>query len=184
MGRPISPFHVSGKELTVVLKINPVVIIGTIVNLIATFLLLRWLLLKPVSEFLEKRRQMVHNDLDKAKEDREKAQQLLEEHQKMLAEGRGEAASIVEAAVRQAGQRREELLVKAEKEAAAVLERAKIEIAREQAKAIEQLRTEVTALSIAVAEKMLAHSVSVQDQDRMLAEALEELEGSYAKYSS
>lgn len=166
------------------LDITPSTIIATIINLAAMFLLLRWLLLKPVSEFLEKRRQMIHEDLNNAKLDRERAQQLLEEHREMLAQGKGEAASIIETAMRQADQRRDELIAKAEEDAAAIIERAKLEIAREQAKAVEQLRTEITTLSVAVAEKLLAHSVSDQDKDRIFNEVLEELEESYAKYSS
>jgi F-type H+-transporting ATPase subunit b len=166
------------------LDIIPTSIIITIVNFIAMFLFLRWLLLKPVSEFLEKRRQLIHEDLDNAKSDREKAQQILAEHRQMLAKGKGEAARIIEEAVRQADQRRDELIAKAEEEASAVIERAKVEISREQAKAIEQLRTEISTLSVAVAEKILAHSVAVQDQDRIFNEVLEELEDSYEKYGS
>lgn len=166
------------------LDLSPYTITFTIVNVIALFLLLRWLLLKPVSKFLEDRRQLIHNDLDNASRDKEEARQLLEEHRKMLAQGKGEATKIVEEAIRQAELRREELIAKAEQEAAAVLERAKVEIGREQAKAMEQLRSEIASLSVAVAEKMLARTVSDLDQDRIFNEVLEELEGSYAKYGS
>jgi len=159
-------------------------IVLVIVNFIALFLLLRWLLLKPVSEFLEKRRQLIYDDLDNAKRGREEAQELLEEHRSMISQGRNQAANIIDEAMRQAEERRQELLATAEIEAAAVLERAKLEISREQAKAIQQLRTEVSILSISVAEKMLARSVTDQDQDQIFTKVLEELEESYAKYGS
>lgn len=166
------------------LEFTPFTFIATIVNLAVLFLILRKLLLKPVGEFLEKRRQIIHDDLDNAKLSKEEAQRLLEEHRQMLAEGKGQAAKIIEEAVRQADLRREELIAKAEQEAAAVLERAKVEISREQAKAIVQLRAEIATLSVAVAEKMLARSVSDQDQERIFNEVLEEMEESYAKYGS
>lgn len=159
-------------------------IVVTVINLFALFLIMRWLLFKPVSEFLEKRRQMVREEIDSAKSSREQAESLLQEHQELLANSKGEASRIIDEAMRQADTRRQELLVKAEQEAAAVVERAKVEIAQEQAKAIEQLRTEVSTLSIAVAEKMLARSVSEQDQERIFNEVLEELEETYAKYGS
>jgi F-type H+-transporting ATPase subunit b len=148
------------------------------------FFILRKLLLKPVSEMLEKRRQMVYDDLDNAKRDKEEAKVLLEEHRQMLAQGKDKAAKIIEAGVAQADERREELIAKAQAEAAALLERAKIEIGQEQAKAVEQLRTEIASLSVAVAEKLLAHSVSEVDQDKIIDQVLEELDLSYEKYSS
>lgn len=166
------------------LEIDLTTAIITIVNLITLFLVLRFLLFSPVSEFLEKRRQKVHDDLDNAQRDREEATRLLEEHREMVAQGKGEAARIIEAAVAQADERRDELIAKAGAEAAALLERAKIEIGQEQAKAVEQLRTEIASLSVAVAEKLLAHSVSEVDQDRIFDQVLEELDLPYEKYSS
>jgi len=174
----------SRKEAVKVIDLHPFTVIATIVNLIVLFLILRKLLLKPVGEMLEKRRQMVYDDLENAKSSREEAQQLLEEHRQLISGSKGEAVKIIDEAVRQADLRRGELLAKAEQEAAAVVERAKAEIAREQAKAIELMRGEISALSIAVAEKMLARTVTGQDQDRIFDEVLEELEESYAKYSS
>lgn len=102
----------------------------------------------------------------------------------MVAQGKGEAAKIIEAAIAQADQRREELIAKAGIEATAVLERAKVEIGQEQAKAVEQLRTEIASLSVAVAEKLLSHSVTEVDHDKIFDQVLEELETSYEKSSS
>lgn len=159
-------------------------VVYTVINLLALFLIMRWLLFKPVGEFLEKRRQMVQEEIGSAKRDREEAQKLLEEHRNMLKDGRNQAAALIEEAMRQADDRRQELLASAESEAAAILERAKVEIYREQAKVIQQLRTEVSTLSISVAEKMLARSVTDKDQDQIFNEVLEEMEESYAKYGS
>lgn len=166
------------------LDFTPFTFLMTIVNLLVLFIVLRKLLLKPVSEMLEKRRQMIYNDLNNAKRDKEEARILLEQHRQMLAQGKDEATKIIQAAVNQAEERREDLLAKAEIEATVLIQRAKVEIGREQAKAVEQLRTEIAVLSVAVAEKLLGHSVVESDQDRIFNEALEGLGESYAKYSS
>lgn len=166
------------------LDINPTTFIKTLINLITLFFILRWLFFKPVGEFLEKRRQKIHDDLDNARREREEASRLLEEHHAMMAQAKAEAAKIIEAAMARADERREELIAKANAEAAAILERAKVEISQEQAKAMEQLRSEIASLSVAVAEKLLGHSVSEVDQDKIFDQVLEELELSYEKYSS
>lgn len=165
-------------------EFDPVTIIITMVNLIVLFLILRLLFWKPVSEFLEKRRQMINDDLDKAKADREEAQRLLEEHRQLVAQNKGEAAKIIENAVRQADERKEEIIVQAGQEAAAMIERAKLEIAREKAKVVQELRSEISTLSVAVAEKILARSLTKQDQDQIFAQVVEEMGESYAKYGS
>ncbi len=158
------------------LEFDPVRIAITIVNLVFLFLILRWLLWRPVSEFLEKRRQMIGADLDSAREDKEKAAVLLEEHRRLVAENRVEAAKVIEAALRQADLRKEEIIVEAAKETAAQLERAKIEIARERARVIEELRADISNLAVTVAEKMLARKLTDSDREHIFAAAIEELE--------
>lgn len=166
------------------LDIIPTTFIFTIINLITLFLILRFLLFKPVGDFLEKRRQKIHDDLDNARREREEAARLLDEHRAMLAQAKGEAAKIIEAALAKADERREELIAKANAEAAVILERAKAEISQEQAKAVEQLRTQIASLSVAAAEKLLARSITATDQDKIFDQVLEELDSAYEKYSS
>ncbi|MDD4658226.1 MAG: F0F1 ATP synthase subunit B [Eubacteriales bacterium] len=157
-------------------EFDPVTIGITIVNLIVLFLILRKLLWKPVSAFLEKRRQLINADLDNAKQDREEAQRLLEEHRQLVAENKQEAAKIIDNAVRQADMRKEEIIAQAGQEAAAMLERAKAEIAQEQVKVMEELRADISNLAVTVAEKMLARNLTAQDQEAIFTAVLEELE--------
>ncbi|HBI57006.1 MAG TPA: ATP synthase F0 subunit B [Firmicutes bacterium] len=176
MGRPISHFMYSGKGADAMFEFNPVDIGITIVNLLVLFLILRKLLWKPVSEFLEKRRQLINDDLDNAQRNREEAQKLLEEHRQLVAQNKGEAAKIIDNAVRQADLRKDEIIAQAGQEAAALLEREKAEIAQEQAKVMQELREDISNLSVAVAEKMLARNLTAQDQEAIFTAVLEELE--------
>jgi F-type H+-transporting ATPase subunit b len=166
----------SGKGAVAVFELDPVRIGLTIGNLLVLFLILRWLFWKPVSEFLDKRRQMINDDLDNAKQDREEAQELLEEHRQLIARNKGEAAKIIETAVRQAELRKDEIIAHAGQEAAVMLERAKAEIAQERLKVMEELRADISNLSVAVAEKMLARNLTAADQEAIFTAVLEELE--------
>lgn len=151
----------------------------TIVNLLFLFAILRWLFWKPVSEFLDKRRQMVNDDLDNAKRDREEAEILLAEHRQLIAENKETAAKVIDEAIRQADLRKEEIIAAAGREAAALLQRAKGEIDLERAKVVEELRADISGLAVAVAEKTLARALTPQDRSAFLAAALKELD-SYA----
>ena len=166
----------SGKEAVAVFEFDLVTIGITIINLLVLFLILRKLFWKPVSEFLEKRRQIISDDLDKAKQDRIEAQELLEEHRQLIAQNKGEAAKIIEAAVHQAELRKDEIIAQTGQEAASMLERAKAEIAQERLKVMEELRADISNLSVAVAEKMLARKLTAADQEAIFTAVLEELE--------
>lgn len=159
-------------------------IVITMINLLVLFFLLRWLLWRPVSEFLEKRRQMVANDIDAARRNKEESEELLARHRQLLEEGRKEAAGIIDAAARQGEARREEIIQQARQEAEQILGRARMEIQRQRDKAVEELRQEVATLAVAMAEKLLARTVEVTDQQQYFRQALEELGENYEKYSS
>lgn len=148
----------------------------TIFNLTVLFLILRKLFWKPIQAFLEKRRELINNDLDSAQQSKEEAANLLKEHQRLVAHNKQEAAKIIEGAVQKADQRKDEIIAQAGQEATALVERAKAEIALERIKAVEELRAEVSLLAVAVAEKLLARSLSDGDRADALATALEEVD--------
>lgn len=148
----------------------------TIINLLVLFLILRHFFWKPVSAFLEKRRQGINDDLDSARRDREEAEQLLAEHRKLIATNKEEAAKIINAAIHQGDLRKDEIIAQAGQEAAVLIERAKIEIAQERTKAVEELRAEISQLAIMVAEKMLTRSLTAEDREAIFAAALEEVD--------
>lgn len=148
----------------------------TIFNLLVLFLILRKIFWKPVSAFLEKRRQGINDDLDNARRDREEAEQLLAEHRRLIAANKEEAAKVINAAISQGDLRKDEIIAQAGQEAALLVERAKAEIAQERNKALEELRTEISQLAIVVAEKMLARSLTAADRESIFTAALEEVD--------
>ncbi|MTI93985.1 MAG: F0F1 ATP synthase subunit B [Firmicutes bacterium] len=159
-------------------------ILFVMVNFLVLVVILRALLMKPVSEFMEKRRQAIADDIDTARANKEKSEALLAEHQAMLDKGREEARTIIEDAERRGEARRQEIIEAANKEAEAMLARANTEIERSRDKAVEQLRQEVVTLSVLMAQKILGRQVESDDQRQLFQAVVRELDESYAKYSS
>lgn len=166
------------------LEINVTTVLFTLVNFIVLFLLLRWLLMKPVGQLLETRRQTIAKDLDSARQSKDESQGLLSEHRELLAQGRTEARRIIDEAIRQGEIRRQEIMAAAAQEAEVFKARAQAEMQQQREQAAQELRQEVLSLSVALAEKMLARQVGPQDQDRLFAALLGELGEEYAKYGS
>lgn len=166
------------------LDINVTTVLFTLVNFIVLFLLLRWLLMKPVGQLLETRRQTIAKDLDSARQSKDQSERLLLEHRELLVQGRTEARRIIDEAMRQGEIRRQEIMAAAAQEAEVFKARVQAEMQQQREQAAQELRQEVLSLSVALAEKMLARQVEPQDQDRLFAALLGELGEEYAKYGS
>lgn len=97
--------------------------------------------------------------INKALEDAQKAevryQELSKEHDRMLQETRKEQTRILNAAMDSKQQILEQARVQAREEADKIIEKAKIAIAAEKESALRDIRSEVAALSVKVAEKVL-----------------------------
>ena len=109
-------------------------LVYTIINLIVLFLLLRHFLIKPVSDIMEKRRQMIADGLQSAQDAQSDAQKMKQEYEDALKGAKLESAAIVE---------------KARSEA-------KIEDERiESEKTMKDLQTQIAGLAMASAEKIV-----------------------------
>ena len=73
-------------------------LVYTIINLIVLFLLLRHFLIKPVSDIMEKRRQMIADGLQGAQDAQSDAQKMKQEYEDALKGAKLESAAIVEKA--------------------------------------------------------------------------------------
>lgn len=68
-------------------------LVYTIINLIVLFLLLRHFLIKPVSDIMEKRRQMIADGLQSAQDAQSDAQKMKQEYEDALKGAKLESAN-------------------------------------------------------------------------------------------
>ncbi len=143
------------------------------------FLILLWLLqrfaYKPLLRIMEERSTRIRNDLDEARRLRQEAQQDRETYRAQLGRARDEARSILEEANNVSARIREQALIDAEGQNAALLQRARDEIVREKETAISELRREVADLAIMAASHVVGRSLDDADRRRLVDEALTEV---------
>jgi len=152
-----------------VFSINLGLMVWTWVLFLLTLFVLSWKVFPLISGGLETRQQKIQQAIDEAKQDRDEARRLLDEHGRQLDAARLEAQRILDEG-KQAGERmREGLLVQARAEQEELLDRARVEIQREQERAIEAMRREAVDISIAAAEQLIKTRLD-SDQDRRLVE--------------
>jgi F-type H+-transporting ATPase subunit b len=154
------------------LNFDPVTMVITVVNIFILFFILRAILFKPVTKFINERSAKISADLDKATKDREEAKLLLNSYDDKLKGAAAEADAIIRAA-RDAGEKRaEETVNEAKAEAASLLDAARKQIAAEQQAAYLAFRAEASRLVLAAAGKLLERELSGEDARRFAAEAV------------
>jgi F-type H+-transporting ATPase subunit b len=155
---------------------------GLFVWTILTFLVLAALLAKfawrPMLQALDRRRQMVENAVVEARRAKEELERAQQENARILAEARTEAEAIVARSRSDAERLRAEMREKAMADAAGVLRNAERQIQLETNRAIEQIRRETIDLSIEVASKLLRRNVNREDNEALIASAIEQIASS------
>jgi F-type H+-transporting ATPase subunit b len=131
----------------------------------------------PVLAMLRNREEFIHRSLAEAKRDRDEAEARLKEYSAKLQSAQREAATIVEQARRDSERLREELRARATAQADTLIKNAERQIQLETGRALQQLRHEAADLSIMIASKLLQRNLSKEDNDRLIQEALGQIEG-------
>ncbi len=153
---------------------------GTALWTLVVFLLVVLVLGKfawgPVLGALQKREEFIREALETARREREQAEARLAEYERKLHEARTEALAIVDEARRDADVLGRRIEQEAQEEARAAVARAKREIAIAGETAIKDLYATSARLATQVAEKLLRRELTAGDHERLVSEAIEELE--------
>ena len=130
----------------------------------------------PVLSLLKQREEFIHKSLSDAKRDRDAAEARLKDYAAKLQSAQAEAVSIIEDARRDAERLREELRQRARTEADNILKNAERQIEQQTTRAVQQIRREAVDLSVTIASKLLQRNISKDDNERLIADALKQIE--------
>jgi F-type H+-transporting ATPase subunit b len=130
----------------------------------------------PVLGLLRQREDFIHKSLSDAKRDRDEAEVRLKDYAAKLQSAQAEAVTIIEGARKDAERLREELRQRAKAEADALVNNAQRQIQLETNRALQQIRHEAVDLSVAIASKLLQRNISKEDNERLIDEALRQID--------
>ncbi len=108
-----------------------------------------------VKKGMEDRTERIRQSLDSAEQAKTDAQGVLEEYQRQLADAKNESNRIIEEARQTAESLRRDLMAKAEADAAEVRARATRDIDAAKDRAMQELRNQLTQLTLDLAEKVV-----------------------------
>lgn len=146
-----------------------------VIAFIILFLLLSRFAFKPLFGVMEKRRQMVLEQMESAQKNRDEAHQYIEEQKQALQQARKEAYEIIEQAKSTGSKQADDIVTAARNEAGRLKEEALRDIEAEKNNAIAALKAQVSGLSVLIASKIIEKQVDEQSQQQLVEQYLQEV---------
>jgi F-type H+-transporting ATPase subunit b len=158
------------------IEVNPGLMIWTIICFLVVLIVLKRVAFGPIQKMIDERRDRIQQAIAEADNAREEARQLLEEHRKLIGRAKAESEEILGEARRLADAQRDRVKQETEEDRQRRLEETRRQIDQATAQALGQIRDEVGKLSLLAAEKITRKSLTDADQQRLIDEALAEID--------
>jgi F-type H+-transporting ATPase subunit b len=129
----------------------------------------------PLQKIIDERRAGIQESMDVAEETRLEAHRLLEEYKATLAKVRTEAEEILERSRTTGEHAKAEIMAEARTQSERVLVQAHEQIERDTRAAVRELKGQIAELTALATEKVVSGSLNAADQQRLIDEALAEL---------
>jgi F-type H+-transporting ATPase subunit b len=158
------------------IKVTPGLMIWTIISFLITLFVLKRYAFGPIQRMIDQRRERIEQAIAEADHAREEARHLLEEHRKLIGQAKAESEEILTEARRVADAQRDRVRQETEEDRQRRLEETRRQIDQATVQALGQIRDEVGRLSLLAAEKITRKSLTDADQQRLIDEALAEID--------
>ena len=135
---------------------------------------------KPILKVMDERKARIQNDLDSAAAANAAAAKLKETYEAPLQDAQAQAQEIVNKAVKEAKVQAQEQIDAAHDAIEKEKEMAAKQIERERKDALEDLKTQVAALSCDIAAKIISKNMTPDVNDRLISESIAKLDAKQA----
>jgi len=153
----------------------------TIINLVILFFILRAILFKPVTKFMEARAKKIQDSIDQAEKDKAEAKRLLADYENSLKNAEAKAQEIIKTANENAKRLTERIIKDGEQSAEDMITSARKQIEAERQTAMAQFKLEAAALVMAASAKFAAREFGTDDNKRYVKMLLDELSAQKGK---
>jgi F-type H+-transporting ATPase subunit b len=170
-------------ESNPLIKVIPGLMIWTIVAFGITFLILKRFAFGPIQKLIDQRREQIRASVEEADRVREEARALLEEHKALIGQARSDAEGILAEARRMADAQQQRMRDETEEDRKRRLEETERQIQQATVQALSEIRLEVANQALLAAEKITRNALTDKDQQKLIDEALAEIDFSQLEAS-
>jgi F-type H+-transporting ATPase subunit b len=150
-------------------------LVAQIFNFLILFAVVAIFAYKPIVRVMDERQRLIAESMENAETVRLAAQKAKAEYESHMAEARAEAQAIIDKAKKAANDAYEQMLAEARAEQEQIFKAAKEQIEREKVNALLAVRSEVVALSMQLAGKVVKKKIDEETDRKLINEFLDEI---------
>ncbi|SHH50721.1 F0F1 ATP synthase subunit B [Clostridium grantii] len=142
--------------------------IMAIINFLIFLYVYKYFFHEKVNKILLERSNKIDKDINEAKKNKVKSDEILAENKKLLVKSKKESKLIVEEYKTKAQKVYEDIVMDAKVESKKIIERANLEIEREKVKLEEEIKNKSIDLAITLSTKVLEKSIDEEEHRRLI----------------
>ena len=142
-----------------------------IINTVILFLVLKKLLFKPVLNIIEKRENMIQDDLATGAKAKNEGIALKKEYEEKVSLGK----EIIKQATSRAEEKSNQIIADAQAEASSLKSKATKEIAQQKEQAIAEIRNDISDIAILAASKVLEEDIDKSKHEDLIQKFIKEV---------
>jgi len=146
----------------------------TIINIAILFFVLRKILFRPVTKFMNERSDRIRSSIEQTDRDKVRAKELLEQYEARLGSAKAEAETIIKEARDTARQEADRIAAESRLTAIKTLQDAHQQIEAERSAALASFSADAAALVVAAAGRMLGRELNDDDNKKFALQLLNE----------
>lgn len=147
--------------------------VWAIVNLILLYLILKKLLFKPITEFMENRSNSIKEQLEGSQKSNEEAAKLKLAYEKKLEDASEEANKIINDAKKEAHEKYDEIVKKAKSDSEVLVMKAEEQIERERQEMIKEMRNEIISIALEAASKVMEANMDTEANKKLVNDVID-----------
>ena len=157
------------------LGVNPWTALFVLLNTLTIYFVAKKFLFVPVMKIISDRQHEIDGMYAAANDAQQQAESMQTEYQQKLAAAQQTSERLVKEAMARGQAREEEIIRKANEDAAAIMDKANADIAMEKKKALNDAKDEISGLAMAIAGKVVGRELNEADQSKLIDSFIDEL---------
>ena len=145
----------------------------TILNIVILYIILRKILFKPVTKYMDNRTKKIQDALNAAEESKKMVEQMKIEYDEKVKAAKDEGQKVVEMYRQMAEKEYNSIINAAKEEANQMMENTKAELQVEKEQLVTSIKEEISDLVLATSEKVLKENVDTAKNRKLITEFVE-----------
>ena len=138
------------------------------------YFVMKKILFKPVTDFMENRQNSIQNSIDSAEQQKAEAFEMKQNYENQLKEAKAEGLKIIEELTAKANRVHDNIIEDAKLESQTIMTNARKDIENEREQMLKEIRNEIASLALSAASKVMEDNMNTKENRALVDKFLDE----------